>query len=206
MAKIFYKYGTMGSKKTADAIMVAFDYEQKGMSPLCIGMKIDNREDVGYWWSRIGLKRKVDFVVDADTDIYETVLAQLKLHEKWVDVVIIDECQFLTREQVYQLACIADVMNIPVICYGLRTDFRGYLFEGSATLFALADSVEEIKSMASDGTKATMNARFDGAGNIIRDGEQILIGGNEIYKPLSRKQFFSEFTKELQKEFDKLYK
>ena len=181
MAKLYFYYGAMGARKTAEAIMTAFNYEEKGMKPFCISPARDTRGTDGYWESRMGLNRKADLIVHEDTDILKEVI-----HEKF-DVIIVDEAQFLDDAHIWQLAEIVVKLNVSVMCYGLRTDFRGDLFKGSYRLMCLAHEIGEIKTMAI-GEKATMNARLvDGKMTLI--GEQIQVGGNESYTSMSLKEW-----------------
>lgn len=177
MAKLYFFYGAMGARKTAEAIMTAYNYEEKGMKPMCLSPAIDTRSDKGHWESRIGIKRKVNLVVNKDTDILKEIV-----HEQF-DVVIVDEAQFLEDSHIWQLAEIVTKLNKAVICYGLRTDFKGDLFPGSYRLMCLAQEIHEIKTMSVNG-KATMNARLVDGVMTVR-GEQIQIGGNESYVSLS---------------------
>lgn len=177
MAKLYFFYGAMGARKTAEAIMTAYNYEEKGMKPMCLSPAIDTRSDKGHWESRIGIKRKVNLVVNKDTDILKEIV-----HEQF-DVVIVDEAQFLEDSHIWQLAEVVTKLNKAVICYGLRTDFKGDLFPGSYRLMCLAQEIHEIKTMSVNG-KATMNARLVDDVMTVR-GEQIQIGGNESYVSLS---------------------
>lgn len=177
MSKLYFFYGAMGARKTAEAIMTAYNYEEKGMKPICLSPAIDTRSDKGHWESRIGIKRKVNLMVDKNTDILKELV-----HEQF-DVVIVDEAQFLEDKHIWQLAEIVTKLNKAVICYGLRTDFKGDLFPGSYRLMCLAQEIHEIKTMSVNG-KATMNARLVNGVMTVR-GEQIQIGGNESYVSLS---------------------
>lgn len=181
MAKLYFYYGAMGARKTADAIMTAYNYEEKGMKPMCLSPAIDTRSSKGCWESRIGIKREVNLIVYRDTDILK------ELVHKDFDVVIVDEAQFLDDKHIWQLAEIVTKLNKSVLCYGLRTDFKGDLFPGSYRLMCLAHEIHEIKTMSSDG-KATMNARLISGVMTVR-GEQIQIGGNESYVSLSLKEW-----------------
>ena len=175
MAKLYFKFGTMNSSKTANALMTKFNYEEKNKKVWLIKPAIDNRDGEDIIKSRIGLQAKA-VVIDRDDNLLE----RCPLGE--IDVVICDECQFLTSAQVDQLRLIVSDYNIPVLCFGLRTDFTTHLFEGSMRLMELADSITEIKSICKCGAKATVNARFDENGNIQAEGEQVLIGGNDSYE------------------------
>ena len=175
MAKLYFKYGAMGSSKTANALITKFNYEERGMNVWLIKPSIDDRDGVGVVHSRIGLEAKC-FVALPETDL----LAEFESCEN-IDAVIADECQFLTAAQVDQLRRIVDEHDVPVLCFGLRTDFLTHLFEGSRRLFEVADSITEIKTICACGKKAIVNARIDGQGNVLTDGGQILIGGNDSY-------------------------
>lgn len=176
MAKLYFKYGVMGSSKTAQALITKFNYEERGMKVWLIKPQTDNRDDDGIIRSRIGLSETA-YVLPVDENVYETYVQM----ESKVDVIIVDESQFLGEDQVNQLAKIVIEFNIPVLCFGLRTDFRTKMFPGSKRLMEIADSITEIKTICSCGKKATINVRMDEHGKIITEGEQILIGGNECY-------------------------
>ena len=179
MPKLYFKYGCMGSSKTANALMVKYNYEQKGFKVLLLKPSIDTRDGSNIMKSRIGLESEC-LSIDNQFDIinyygfyYEVI------NVRQPDVIIIDESQFLTTKQVEQLYYIAH--EIPVLCYGLLTDFQTNLFEGSKRLIELSESITEIKTICKCGKKATINARIDSNGNIIKNGESILIGGDEKY-------------------------
>lgn len=186
MSKLYYKYGAMASSKTANALMTRFNYEEKGNHVWLIKPELDNRDDytdengvrVTLLKSRIGLGAVAD-VIKRDDDIikrYRSVLANTR-----VDVIICDECQFLSSAQVEQMKYIAEFCDVPVLCFGLRSDFQTKLFEGSKRLFELADSIAEIKSVCRCGKKAIVNARLAPNGSIVVEGDQIEIGGNDKY-------------------------
>ena len=175
MAKLYYKFGAMNSSKTANALMTKFNYEEKGKTVWLIKPAIDDRDGVSVIKSRIGLQATADVIQPEDS-----ILALFPDHP--CDVIICDECQFLTESQVDDLRLIVSEYNTPVLCFGLRADFLTHLFPGSKRLFELADSIAEIKSICRCGAKATVNARFDENGNIQAEGEQVLIGGNDSYE------------------------
>ena len=175
MAKLYFKYGAMGSSKTANALITKFNYEERGMRVWLIKPSIDDRDGVGVVHSRIGLEADAD-AIPPETDL----LAAFTSRER-VDTIIADECQFFTPAQVDQLRCIVDLYDVPVLCFGLRTDFLTHLFPGSRRLFEVADSITEIKTICACGKKAIVNARIDGQGRVLTDGGQILIGGNDSY-------------------------
>ena len=182
MAKLYFKFGAMGCSKTAQALITKFNYEERGMKVLLMKPAIDDREGASVVRSRIGLEAPC-LMIPGDQDIY--ALFRSEYSDR--DVIIVDECQFLTPEQVDQLGQIVLDMDIPVLCFGLRTDFATHLFPGSRRLFELAESITEIKSVCRCGAKATVNARFDDDGNIVYKGDQICIGGNNRYEAMCRR-------------------
>ena len=175
MAKLYFKYGAMGSSKTANALITRFNYEERGMRVWLIKPSLDVRDGADVIRSRIGLATKAD-IITPETNVFE----EYKKHTD-CDVIIADECQFFTEKQVDELRAIVDTLNIPVLCYGLRTDFLTHMFEGSRRLFEVADSITEIKTICGCGKKAIVNARIDWQGNVITEGGQILLGGNDAY-------------------------
>lgn len=182
MPKLYFRYGAMNSSKTANALMVKFNYEERGQNVLLLKPSIDTRDGKSLIKSRAGLVEECELINKA-TDIYFYLVDLLKV--KNIHCVIIDEAQFLNKDHVYQTIKIVNELKIPVICYGLRTDFQGNLFEGSQWLLAWADTIEEIKTICWCGRKATMNARITN-GKIVRHGEQVHLGGNESYTSLCR--------------------
>ena len=179
MAKLYFRYGAMGSSKTANAIMVQYNYRERGQNALLLKPRLDSRDGEKVVGSRSGLCAPCEFIENLDR-------IDLNLY----DCLIVDEAQFLTKAQVEQLVDVVDRRGIPVICYGLRADFQGNLFEGSHWLLAWADTIEEIKTVCWCGRKATCNARVAG-GKVVKDGEQIVLGGNESYVALCRKHWKS---------------
>ena len=177
MAKLYFRYGAMGSSKTANAIMVQYNYQERGQSALMLKPQLDSRDGARVVASRSGLTAPCRFVEELD-DIDVSAY----------DCIIVDEAQFLTKAQVQRLVDIVDELEIPVICYGLRADFQGNLFEGSHWLMAWADSIEEIKTVCWCGRKATTNARIMN-GRVVKSGEQIVLGGNESYVALCRRHW-----------------
>lgn len=177
MAKLYFRYGAMGSSKTANAVMVAFNYAERGQTALLVKPRLDNRDGERVVASRCGLSAPCSFMEDLTLE-----------KAAGYDCIIVDEAQFLTRPQVELLVRIVDEGNIPVICYGLRADFQGNLFEGSHWLLAWADSIEEIKTVCWCGKKATYNARLWN-GKVTKEGAQIQLGGNESYVALCRKHW-----------------
>ena len=175
MAKLYFKYGAMGSSKTANALITKFNYEERGMKVWLIKPALDTRDGADAVTSRIGLTAKA-YAVSRDTDIFEEFAKQKEFH-----VIIADECQFFTAKQVDELRSIVDKFDVPVLCFGLRTDFLTHFFEGSRRLMEVADSISEIKTICSCGKKAVVNARIDAEGKIVTEGGQILLGGNDSY-------------------------
>ena len=176
MAKLYFKYGAMGSSKTAQALTTKFNYEERGMKVWLIKPAIDTRDGQNVVKSRIGLSAPCD-AIDKSLDIYDLFMTE---HSD-ADVVIADECQFFTEEQVDGLRRIVDECDKPVLCFGLRTDFLCHLFTGSRRLFEIADSISEIKTICACGSKATVNARLDGNMRVVTEGSQVMLGGNESY-------------------------
>lgn len=185
MAKLYFRYGSMGSSKTANALMVAYNYQEKGQQALLAKPALDNRDGAGVMASRIGLSRPCISVERLMEMTREEICAY--------DCVIVDEAQFCTKEQVAFLTDIVDKYEVPVICYGLRTDFQRNLFEGSLWLLAWADIIEEIKTVCWCGKKATFNARLYN-GKVTKTGEKIVLGGNESYVALCRRHWASGQT------------
>ena len=181
MAKLYFKYGSMGSSKTAQALITKYNYEENGMHVWLIKPAADERDGAIILRSRVGLEAPAE-VVPPHSDIYELYRSREK-----TDVIIVDECQFLTPAQIDQLRDIVDVENIPVLCFGLRTDFLTHFFPGARRLMELADSITEIKTVCACGRKATVNARIDGSGRVITEGGQILLGGNDSYVAMCHK-------------------
>ena len=181
MSKLYFRYGAMGSGKTIDLLKVAYNYEERGQKVLIFTSALDDRYGVGKITTRVGLQRDA-IIISRDFNIYKYVK---DLNQK-VDCILVDECSFLTKKQVYELGDIVDYLDIPVICYGLRSDFRMELFEGSKHLMEIADKIEEIKTICECGAKATINMRFVD-GKAITNGSQIWIGGNDSYKSVCRK-------------------
>lgn len=184
--KLYFRYGTMGSAKTALLLTTAYNFEERGMTYVCMKPIVDTREANNVIRSRIGIERECTWIY-GDTDLY--VMAQ-DLFEKNMAVIdwfLIDEAQFLTEQQVDQLSRIVDDFGSNVVCYGLRTDFRTRLFEGSRRLLEIADSIDEIKSTCNCGRKTIVNARIDANGDILSTGQQVEIGGNDRYIAVCRK-------------------
>ena len=180
MAKLYFRYGAMGSSKTANAIMVKYNYGERGKNALLIKPAIDTRDGRHIILSRCGLQDDCVLMDELDLDAVKRGA---------YDCLIVDEAQFLTRKQVELLCDIVDDYNVPVICYGLRADFRGNFFEGSQWLLAYADTIEEIKTICWCGRKATCNARLDGKGSITKEGAQVVLGANDKYISLCRRHW-----------------
>lgn len=176
MAKLYFRYGAMGSSKTAQALITKFNYEERGMRVWLIKPGTDNRDGENLLRSRIGLSAECT-PIPTDMDIYEEFMS----HHSDCDVIIADECQFFTESHINSLRKLVDVRGVPVLCYGLRTDFLTRMFTGSARLFEVADSISEIKTICECGRKAIVNARIDTLGNVVTEGSQIFLGGNDSY-------------------------
>ena len=175
MAKLYFKYGAMGSSKSAQALITKFNYEEKGMTVWLIKPGTDTRDGADIIRSRIGLSQKAQ-VISPEDDIVDSY------HKAGsCDVIIADEAQFLTPAQIESLRRLVDEEDLPVLCFGLRTDFLTHFFPGSQRLMELADSITEIKTICECGRKATVNARFDDNGMIITEGDQVVLGGNDRY-------------------------
>jgi thymidine kinase len=186
MAKLYFYFASMNAGKSTVLLQSSFNYRERGMRTLLFTAAVDDRAHVGTIASRIGLTAPAT-PFDAATDLAAIIAAEHR--QARVDCVLVDEAQFLTHPQVWQLAHICDTMNIPVLTYGLRTDFLGALFPGSAALLAIADVLSEIKSVCVCGRKATMNLRIDAAGRAVTSGDQLEIGGNDRYVALCRRHF-----------------
>lgn len=190
MAKLIYYYGSMASSKTLRLLSTAYNFEEKGIQIMVLKPSLDTRDGDDIIRSRAGLERKC-VKIDKDVNVYDVVKKYANVLSAQFEVlkwIIIDECQFLTEKQVDELSDVVDYLGINVMCYGLRTDFRSKAFPGSKRLFEIADTIEEVKSTCECGNgKTSINARLDDRGNVITDGEQVLIGGNEQYTALCRK-------------------
>ena len=186
MAKLYFSYSAMNAGKTTILLQASHNYGERGMNTLLLTAQLDNRVGAGIIASRIGLSSSAETFAN-DTDLISVISAAHEVNA--LSCVLVDEAQFLTTTQVWDLAHVADMMKIPVMCYGLRTDFQGNLFEGSATLLAVADNLREIRTICHCGSKATMVVRQTDGGDVIREGDQIEIGGNEKYVSLCRKHW-----------------
>lgn len=191
MAKLYFYYASMNAGKSSTLLQAAFNYAERGMRAMLWTAAFDDRYGAGQITSRIGLKAPAH-LFEPETDIFAAVA--LDLASAPLDCVLIDEAQFLTKTQVFQCARICDELRIPVLCYGLRTDFQAELFPGSAQLLAMADQLVELKAVCECGSKATMNLRVDATGNAVRQGAQTEIGGNDRYIALCRKHFMARIA------------
>ena len=181
MAKLYFKYGAMGSSKSAQALITQFNYEELGMTVWLIKPSIDTRDGADIIRSRIGLQRSAQ-IITPEQNVADEYHAAGKY-----DVIIADEAQFFSPEQIDQLRRIVDEQNIPVLCFGLRTDFLTHFFPGARRLMELADSITEIKTVCACGRKATVNARIDADGYVITEGSQVFLGGNDSYIAMCHK-------------------
>ena len=184
MAKLYFRYGVMGSSKSAQALITKFNYEEQGMRVWLMKPAADTRYGADKVHSRIGLEQPAD-VIDDDMDLYEVFRDR---EREFYDVIIVDEAQFLSAEEVDVLSDLVDFYGIPVLCYGLKTDFQNHVFEGSRRLMEVADVIEEVPTVCWCGRRAKCNARF-ADGKIVREGAQIMLGSNESYVALCRKHF-----------------
>ena len=187
MAKLYFYYSAMNAGKTTTLLQSAHNYRERGMRVAILTPRLDDRAGAGVVASRIGL-RSEGLAFDREDDLESMVKRDIVFNGK-LDCVLVDEAQFLTRAQVWQLTEIVDSLRIPVLCYGLRTDFRGELFEGSQYLLAWADELTEIKTICHTGKKATMVVRVDEQGRAVREGPQVEIGGNDRYISVSRAEY-----------------
>ena len=185
MAQLYYRYSTMNAGKSIELIKVAYNYEERGKNVLCLVPSVDTRYGSGMITSRIGLQREAQ-VVHEETNILELFMRENG--KKNIDCVLIDECQFLKKHHVQELVEIVDSLDVPVLAYGLKNDFRNELFEGSYYMLVYADKIEEIKTICWCGRKATMVARVVD-GKFVKQGEQVVVGGNDMYVSLCRKHY-----------------
>jgi thymidine kinase len=186
MAKLYFYYSSMNAGKSTALLQSSYNYKERGMRTLVLAPDLDDRYGVGKVTSRIGIAAEAT-IFRSDDDLFAIV--QASHASASLSCVLIDEAQFLTRQQVFQLSDVTDTLGIPVLAYGLRTDFRGEPFEGSKYLLAWADNLNELKAICHCGRKATMVVRFDAEGNAVREGSQIEIGGNDRYVSMCRKHF-----------------
>ncbi|MEH6533815.1 MAG: thymidine kinase [Photobacterium frigidiphilum] len=186
MAQMYFYYSAMNAGKSTTLLQSSFNYRERGMRPVIFTAAIDDRFGTGKVSSRIGLEEDAELYNKSDDLWSKLSMMHADTH---IDCVLIDECQFLTKEQVYQLTEIVDKLHIPVLCYGLRSDFRGELFDGSRYLLSWADKLVELKTICHCGRKANMVIRQDEAGHAIADGDQVEIGGNDRYVSVCRKHY-----------------
>lgn len=186
IGKLYFRYGTMGSAKTAMLLTTAYNFEERGMAYKCMKPVVDTRDAKNVIRSRIGIERECAWIYP-ETDLYRMMKNDVLAETPSPEWILVDEAQFLTARQVDQLAAVVDDFGCNVICYGLRTDFRTNMFEGSRRLFEIADTIDEVKSTCSCGRKTIVNARIDRNGQIITRGEQVEIGGNDRYMAVCRK-------------------
>lgn len=190
MAKLYFYYSSMNAGKTTALLQSSYNYKERGMNTMVMAPLLDDRFGVGKVTSRIGIDAEATSF-KKDDDLFKVV--QAEINNRPLHCVLIDEAQFLTRDQVFQLSDVTDKLNIPVLAYGLRTDFQGEPFEGSKYLLAWSDNLKELKAICHCGTKATMVIRLDEDGNAVTEGSQVEIGGNDRYVSMCRKHFKEEF-------------
>ena len=183
MAKLYFKYGAMGSSKTAQALITKYNYEENEMNVWLIKPSADTRDGADILRSRIGLQATVEII----TPEIDLVSQYEQTRKGKCDVIIVDECQFMSEKHIDDLRFIVDEYNVPVMCFGLRTDFQCKLFPGSRRLMEVADTIQEIKTICDCGAKATVNARIDGTGHIVTEGAQVVLGGNDSYIAMCHK-------------------
>ena len=186
MAKLYFSYSTMNAGKSTLLLQASHNYGERGMKTMLFTAELDDRSSVGSITSRIGLAEKAS-TFNHKNNLFK--LVEKKLKKEKISCVFVDEAQFLTKKQVWELSEVVEILNVPVMCYGLRTDFQGNLFEGSSSLLAIADELKEIKTICHCGKKATMVVRLDSSGNVLKEGAQIVIGGNDKYISLCRKHW-----------------
>ena len=189
MAKLYFQYSTMNAGKSTVLLQASHNYRERGMETYLLTARFDDRAGKGRIASRIGIGEDAD-TFDGDTDMFAKIETRLRAGD--VACVFIDEAQFLTKDQVWQLARAVDDLRVPIMCYGLRVDFRGELFPGSAALLALADEMREVRTICHCGKKATMVVRRGADGKAMTDGDQVQIGGNETYVSLCRRHWREE--------------
>lgn len=197
--KLYFRYGTMGSAKTALLLTNAYNFEERGIAYQCYKPVIDTREDKNVIRSRIGIERECRWIYP-ETDLFEEISNLNDSGEVIPQWILVDEAQFLSSKQVDQLARVVDTFGCNVLCYGLRTDFKTNLFEGSRRLFEVADTIDEVKSTCSCGGKTIVNARIDSKGRIITEGEQVEIGGNDKYMAVCRRCWTNKQIERMQRD------
>lgn len=192
MAKLYFYYSSMNAGKSTTLLQSSYNYQERNMNTLVYTAAIDNRFGVGKVTSRIGISQEAS-LFDKNTDLFAEITQQCSQHP--LHCILVDEAQFLTKQQVYQLSDVVDKLHIPVLCYGLRTDFQAELFEGSKYLLAWADQLEELKTICYCGRKANFVLRLNEQGEVIKDGDQIQIGGNDSYLSVCRKHYKEKIGK-----------
>jgi len=190
MAKLYFYYSSMNAGKSTSLLQSSYNYRERGMRTLVLAPALDDRYGSGRVTSRIGLEAEAT-TFERDRDLFE--LVESEVVDEPLHCVLIDEAQFLTRQQVFELGEVADSLDIPVLAYGLRTDFQGEPFEGSKYLLAWADNLKELKAICHCGKKATMVIRMDATGNVVTEGSQVQIGGNDRYVSMCRRHFKKNF-------------
>lgn len=190
MAKLYFYYSSMNAGKSTALLQSSYNYQERGMNTLVLAPKLDDRYKVGTVTSRIGLQAEAT-VFETEDNLYD--ITKEATQQKPIHCVLIDEAQFLTRDQVFQISEVTDGLNIPVLAYGIRTDFQGEPFEGSKYLLAWSDNLKELKAICHCGSKATMVLRQDEEGNAITEGSQVAIGGNDLYISVCHKHFKENF-------------
>ncbi len=196
--KLYFRYGTMGSAKTALLLTTAYNFEERHMSYMCLKPVIDTRDKANVIRSRIGIERECGWIYN-ETDLYAMVCDTFRERGELLDWLLVDEAQFLSASQVDQLSRVVDDFGINVICYGLRTDFQSHLFEGSRRLFEIADTIDEIKSTCNCGNKTIINARIDSNGDFVEEGAQVEIGGDDRYVAVCRKCWRAKRIRQMQR-------
>jgi len=189
MAKLYFSFSTMNAGKSTVLLQASHNYGERGMKTMLFTAELDNRSKVGNISSRIGLSEKASTFNNNDNLFYSV---EKRLKKDKISCVFVDEAQFLTDKQVWELSDVVEILKVPVMCFGLRTDFQGKLFEGSSTLLAISDELKEIKTICHCGKKANMVVRVDSNGKVLKEGAQIEIGGNEKYISLCRKHWKNE--------------
>ena len=186
MAKLYFYYSSMNAGKSTSLLQSAYNYQELGMNSFLLTAEIDDRYSIGKVTSRIGLEAEA-YLFNQQNNLFEIISEQNE--NQTIDCVLIDESHFLSKEQVKQLGQVVDILDIPVLCYGIRTDFKGELFPGSQYLLAWADNLNELKTVCHCGRKATMVVRLDADGKVVSDGAQVVIGGNDQYQSMCRRHF-----------------
>jgi len=189
LAKLYFNYSAMNAGKSTLLLQGSYNYRERGMNTMLLTARVDDRAGEGQIASRIGLDQKAD-IFDPDDNVYDMIKARHQ--EIHISCVLIDEAQFLSKAQVWQLSDVTDELGIPVLCYGLRSDFRGKLFPGSGELLSIADTLREIRTICWCGSKASMVLRLDGNGDVIKRGAQVVIGGDDVYASVCRKHWKRE--------------